>query len=465
LSQTAKITLVLVAFVVVNLALYFGAVPDAAWTFSADGNSWRDPALGLIKHGAFVNPNSPDTPEVFRTPGYPAFLAATILIGGERFFDVAVPIQIALLFATGMIAYRIAEDWLPGYGVAALALTVFNPNGLGTAHIIESETLYALGIALLGWAVLAYCRRPSISRGALAGLTLGASCLVRPDAQFLIVLLPLGLIVLSAMPGSAIGWGRRSLAAVTCMGLAILVIAPWAYRNATIGYGYRLTTATSASYYIWDSAGQVEMMAHGVSQRTAGNRMSTRQAAFIKAQGPAWQGLTKNQRDELLFREGVRTLLSYPPIAIGRTILDATLQFFAGGGAGNFLNILGYAKFNPYEVMGRRQHSSYLSAWLDALGGAAWPAATITIVAIAFVVVLRILGLIGIVALMRRSEWRLLAVTVGAMAYFALVIPFYGHSRFRVPIEFLFVLLALAGFDGLRRKRSGSVLSAAPVRP
>lgn len=464
MRKSTKILLVLAAFVAVNVALLIGTIPDAAWTFSADGHSWRSPALGLIKHGTFVKPDAPGTPEVFRVPGYPLFLAGTILIGGDRFFDFAVPIQIAVLFAIGLIAYRVAEDWLPGYGVAALALTVFNPNSLGTAHIIQSETLYALGIALLGWAVLAYCRRPSIERGTLAGLALGASCLIRPDAQFLIVLLPLGLVVLGALPGSAISWGRRLAAAVVCFVVAVTVVAPWAYRNAQIGYGHRLTTATSASYYIWDSAGQVEMMANGVSQQMAGNRMQTRQAAFIKAQGPAWRQLSKSRQDELLFAEGVRTVLSYPLQAIGRTVLDATLQFFAGGGAGNFLNILGYAKYNPYEVMGKREHSGYLAAWLDALRGAAWPAAAITLTALAFVAALRIFGLIGLVTLMRRSEWRLLAVILGAMAYFALVIPFYGHSRFRVPIEFLFVLLALAGFDGLRRQRREPAHGTVPLK-
>jgi hypothetical protein len=464
LKSSHKILLVLAAFVATNIALQLAAVPDAAWTFSADGASWLNPALGLFKHGGFVHPDTPNLPEIFRTPGYPTFLAATILLGGERFFDVAVPIQIVLLFAIGMIAYRVTEDWLPGYGIAALTLTVFNPNSLGTAHIIQSETLYALGVALLGWAVLAYCRQPSIGRGALAGLALGASCLIRPDAQFLVVLLPLGLVVLGALPGAAIGWGRRLAAAAVCLVVSVAVVAPWAYRNAQIGYGFRLTTAASASYYIWDSAGQIEMMANGVSQQIAGNRMRTRQAAFVKAQGPAWQELSKNRRDELLFAEGVRTLLSYPPQAIGRTVLDATLQFFAAGGAGNLMNILGYAKFNPYEAMGKRGHSSYLAAWRDALGSAAWPAMAITLTAIAFVVVLRLLGLAGIVTLARRRQWRLLAVILGAIAYFAMVIPFYGNSRFRVPVEYLLVLLALAGVDGLRRRRKVTSPTSMPNR-
>jgi len=452
LSDGTKILTIMAAYIAVNVALILFSIPDAAWTYSADGNSWRNPALGLIKHGAFVDPNAAGTPDVFRTPGYPLFLAGAIVIAGERFFDVVVPAQIVLLFVVGLIAYRVTEDWLPGYGPAALALTVFNPNGLGTAHIVQSETLYSVGIALLGWAVLTFCRRPTVAQGALAGLALGASCLVRPDAQFLIAALPLGLIFLASLPGAKVGWARRFASAAACLVIALAVISPWALRNASLGYGYRLTTATVASYYIWDSAGQVEMMAHGVNQRVAGNRMQARQSNFAKAYGPSWKQLSKSRRDELLFREGVRTIFAYPPAAIARTVLDATLQFFAGGGAGNFLNILGFGKFNPYEVMGKQGHSSYFDAWRAALMGAAWPAAAISLVALAFVILLRLLGLVGIVTLMRRGEWRLLAVILGALAYFALVIPFYGHSRFRVPVEYMLVLLALAGLDGLRAK-------------
>ena len=463
MSDGKKILAIMAAYIAVNVALVLFSIPDAAWTYSADGNSWRNPALGLVKHGAFVDPSKPATPEVFRAPGYPLFLAGAIIISGERFFDIAVPAQIVLLFLVGLISYRVTEDWLPGYGPAALSLTIFNPNGLGSAHIIQSETLYSVGIALLGWAVLTFCRRPTVVHGALAGLALGASCLIRPDAQFLIVALPLGLVFLASLPGKRIDWGRRLASAVACLVIALAVVSPWALRNASLGYGYRLTTATVASYYIWDSAGQIEMMAHGVSQREAGNRMRTRQIDFAKAHGPSWGQLSKSRRDELLFREGVRTIFAYPPSAIARTVLDATLQFFAGGGAGNFLNILGFGKFNPYEVMGKQGHSSYFDAWRAALGGAAWPAAAISLGALAFVVLLRLFGLVGIATLMRRGEWRLLTVIIGALAYFALVIPFYGHSRFRVPVEYLLVLLALAGFDGWRmkgRRKSSEALTA-----
>ena len=105
-----------------------------------------------------------------------------------------------------------------------------------------------------------------------------------------------------------------------------------------------------------------------------------------------------------------------------------------------------------------------LAAWFDALGSAAWPAVAITLTAMAFVVVLRLLGLVGIVTLARRRQWRPLVVILGAIAYFAMVIPFYGNSRFRVPVEYLFVLLALAGVDGLRRRRKATSPTSMPNR-
>ncbi len=87
-------------------------------------------------------------------------------------------------------------------------------------------------------------------------------------------------------------------------------------------------------------------------------------------------------------------------------------------------------------------------------------ALAISAVALGFVLFLRVLGIAGLVTLVRRREWRVFLVIVAAAAYFNFVYPFYGNSRFRIGVDPLLILLALYGFSGLRearrRRRAGA---------
>ena len=62
-----------------------------------------------------------------------------------------------------------------------------------------------------------------------------------------------------------------------------------------------------------------------------------------------------------------------------------------------------------------------------------------------FALVSRVLGLVGIVAMARRREWQVLAVTVALLAYFTAVHLFLGTTRFRMPAEPMLMLITVYG--------------------
>ncbi|MHA1537433.1 MAG: ArnT family glycosyltransferase [Alphaproteobacteria bacterium] len=445
--------LIAAGYLAVNLILAAFTTPGAAQRHGGDAASWYGPGFGIAKLGAFVHIDTPDKPELRRGPLYPLLIAGTVLAADKAYFRLLVPIQILLLFATAMIAARFTETLLPGYGMAALALVAFNPNALGTAHLVQSETLYALLVTLLAWAILAYCRSPGLRPAALAGLALGFSCLVRPEGQFLILALPLAMLILPSLPGPALAWRRRLAPALVAGLVALVAISPWLWRNHEVGHGYRLSTYESMSYYLWGSAGQIEMIASGVSEREAEKRMAARRADFIARQGEGWKRLGEREQYRRLAYAGLDAIRGAEAGAIARVVIAATLQFFAAGGAGDLHNLVGLEASNPYQKAVTGGYSSYENAWLASLRDSAPATLAISIIALGFVVLLRILGIAGMVTLARRREWRVLLVLGAAIAYFALVIPFYGNSRFRVGIEPLLILLALYGFSGLREVR------------
>src|SRR5574338_304294 len=125
---------IVVAFVAVNILMLWATVPGANYRQGADAQSWYEPALALYKYGAFVELDDPSRPQTYRGPVFPLFGAAMMKLAGEADPMPIVYGQIVLLLLAGLMFRRMVEEWCPGWGDLGLALFLFNPNALATAH-------------------------------------------------------------------------------------------------------------------------------------------------------------------------------------------------------------------------------------------------------------------------------------------------------------------------------------------
>jgi hypothetical protein len=76
-------------------------------------------------------------------------------------------------------------------------------------------------------------------------------------------------------------------------------------------------------------------------------------------------------------------------------------------------------------------------------------------IALAYSVVLKLLGLVGAAYLWRQRNYALLVLCVALVTYFLSPHPFFAHPRYRVPVELPFALLAAFGVVWLARLRGG----------
>jgi 4-amino-4-deoxy-L-arabinose transferase-like glycosyltransferase len=152
----------------------------------------------------------------YRTPGYPAFIA---LSGGNvRVIRLA---QAILDTSTVLAIYLLARRYLTAWpSLAAAGLVAVNPFLIYFTALVLSETLF---IAMLAWGMVLLTGRRFAPRSGL--LLLSLTVLVRPSALGLVPLLAIG----AAWTG---GWKAilRDVAVATA--LLLLVLFPWAYRNA-----------------------------------------------------------------------------------------------------------------------------------------------------------------------------------------------------------------------------------------
>lgn len=443
---------ILILFVLVNLALLLAVEEGAQLLNGADAGTWHNPALALLKYGALVELDDPATPMTYRQPLYPLFEAALLWLGGGKSLIPVIVGQVAVLWITGLFARAMTEAWLPGYGVAALALVVFNPNAVATAHLIQSDTLYGLFITAALWAVLRYAKEPSLRPALLAGLFLGLACLVRPAAQYLIFMLPL-LLPLLALAG---GYGRP-LAARIGQGAAAVVMAgmlivPWMAHNAQAGKGFALSPPAMVLAYVQANVAYLEKYAAGVSLAEAERKTYGWADDYASARGAEWAAMSEHEKKKALTGDYTRALFSYDPSVIAKGYVYGWAQFFGAAGAANFHNLLGLDAPSAFTAMREKNFESHLGSVIYALKRSSPAAVMITVMALAFVIVLRALGLAGLVWMFMRRHYAVLLACAGMIAYFAVIHLFTGNSRYRLPVEPALIFLALYGVDGLRAR-------------
>ncbi|MEF3274352.1 MAG: hypothetical protein K6356_08125 [Chloroflexus sp.] len=201
---------------------------------------------------------------LMRPPLYPLFLAATILLVDSlvqhlRLVQAIISTLTAPLIAllTRTLARRVAPQMPPEFanraGLLAGWLTALNYTLAANATELLTETLFLAGLSLFLWLVVQPSQR--FWSALIAGLTLGALCLIRAVA---LPLLPLtaGWWLIGALVD---GQWRRGLAraATLILGCA-LVVAPWTVRN-TLTYGGVIIIDTTGAENLWldnDPAGR-----------------------------------------------------------------------------------------------------------------------------------------------------------------------------------------------------------------
>ncbi len=423
---------ILVSAGAVRLALLAPALRDADHrVMTPDSQGYVQLARALRQRGRFAGGRQQDEPEIFRTPGYPAFLA---LLGPDEPDGSAdgrwvLIVQILLDVGLVMLTYWLGKTLVDArIGLLAAMFQAFSPLAAASCCRILSDSLYTFFfIAAVLWMVR-HLRGGGWRALVASAVALGAACYVRPVAQTMAALF---VLVLLFRP-------RRFRRSAVFAGVFLACVGPWIVRNAAVAdYTGFSDYAGSAMYYF--AAPEAIAQAERRPAEDVRKEMRARDAEYRKAHGEETIGQGARRRQH----EALEIFARYPWAYLAVHVKGCLGYWLPG--ASDVLELAGFTqgRRGTVDVLHRK---GLLAAGKHYFGGNVWA------MALAGPMIL-LLGMLylgaGVCAIhgLRRLCWPAeIWLLVMIVAVSALLPGPFGLPRYRLPITPILAIAAAVGW-------------------
>lgn len=189
--------IVAIAFLIKTFLFCFLVIYAPQSRFQNDSRDYIETAQVLSSQGAFakIEPDGSLKTELFRTPGYPVFLA---VLGGlmKLPFNGIIFIQILLTLLVALITYKAAVRIDPGIALLSTVIILYDPAISIFSLIILTETLFLFLISLFMLAFISYLKNNKFYLLILAALLLVAATYTRPISYYLAI--PIAVFIIYA---------------------------------------------------------------------------------------------------------------------------------------------------------------------------------------------------------------------------------------------------------------------------
>jgi hypothetical protein len=454
--------LLLLIFVVVNIVVYLFSIDAAPLVVGADAGQYLRPARSLVDYGEFtMNPPNwipgmvDSQPFTFGTPLYSILLSIPYYFfgQGEGFYVTVVIIQCSLLYLTGWIS-RLFLSFFDSKKVLLIhSLIIFNPNSLITAHLIQSETLFALFVVIILLYLFRYIKYGSIANLIVIGLAAGLLALTRPAGLYVVYMIPVILVlillfrILKNRDNNAV---FSDLSSVTVPVLiAFLVMSPWYIRNYI--NNDQVFLASGSGYYLKDN--YLTLVHRGrkdITSKEVNRIYKSKQLKYFKDNGISKECLN-NGRDpscsSKVFDATLDAILNESIETQIRALFHSWGVLYFSGGASNFRNYIG-VDGNSLVVDFQQEEFQGLDSIMKLIKRMDTGYLLIFLVFTSYAFITRFIGLIGLYKILKDPKTTIYLIDiVGILVIFTAMYLYLGQSRFRVPLEPVLMLLTVLAFS------------------
>jgi 4-amino-4-deoxy-L-arabinose transferase-like glycosyltransferase len=339
------------------------------------------------------------------TPLYPLFLAATALVG-KNYLLIVVP-EALMGAGTALCAFLIGRHiFNSATGILACAITAFYPYYVMHDTALQDTGMATFGTALSVWLVLRASRLDSTRSWFLAGLTLGATVLVRAST---VPAVGVTLLWTAVWGGQGNGWKRLQRCLILLLAVSVLV-GPWLIRNYFVIGAPVLSSETG--YMLW----------RGNNPETFSRYPAE---SMDRSAGEAWGNLTQADRTE--FKS-----LAHDEIAASNWLAHRAFEFIRANprlvleGAVLKLEAAFSWRLNP--------HREFLAQAAYAIG----------------YVPIAILGIVGMFLARRRDEVILIGMLF--LAFMGITAVFFANTSQRTYLDVYWIVFAAYLLESARTR-------------
>jgi len=399
--------------------------------------------VNMVDHGVFsMATTSPYTPNMWRTPGYSAFLVPFYAFTGS--FYPALFAQILFVFLTTVLLFIMVRRLVPErWAVTLSVLYIVLPTTLLSVATIMNETLYTFMLIGTIYVFFFFEMKNMYMKWALTGFLFALAAYIKPGSLYILFFfLPAYFLVF--LPWRQVS-RKHFYAAAIMVVVFVGTLAPWCIRNKVALDSWHFAS-TSAFQIFRHNATQFYEAYHDVPNIEA--RYALQDMAGI----PHGSVPLDMKYAEVMKKVALQVIFEHP-FSYAMFHLSTFIPFFASSGIIDYERYVYVMlpQFDPAEEPSLLQaiHPFSLPTLLVVLTNHGW-----TLVENALWALITLLAVLG---LWRGKDVRLARMLFAIVLYFAVVTGPIAHARYRAPIEPLLLMGAFATIAYYLENRRSSV--------
>jgi len=379
--------------------------------------------------------------DTFRTPGYPFFLAIFYKLFGAKPW-MALLGQIPVDLVSIYFLFRIGE-LIQSRSVATISATLLaiDPNTVFAATNLYSDGLFVAFLMASLYFFLRGIKEPLIYRNMLiSGFLLGLAALVRPVAQYYVLLL---LLFTVFWPNRGIA--RNSKSAILYVIAFMIAICPWLYRNYDLYGTAKLSSIQGDNLLFWQVA-----YTRAWETKQSGAAVNAELMTQAEASGYLKDG--NPFLNEAITQKIAVAYVKTHPVIYAHRWLSGMLHIYANLDTADIVLKLGWkpTRLSMDTMFADEGETKLMTNFFKQKSASEIGAG---LVVLPFLLASYTAALLGAITMVRSGRIALVLLFLVSILYFTATGGPIGLARFRLPITPFYLLMAAVFIDQLLRRR------------
>ena len=455
LLKNKKLLLILILGFVLRIGLFMQNAPwqkdvETKQVLINDATGYHRLAQKILFEHSFQG-------DMFRTPGYPVIVAAVYGVFGIHPWIVLL-IQVFVSTLTLLLFYKIAE-YIFNERTALWSTLFFATSSIYILHtdLLYTETFYMVFHLIAIYGFYKFLKEDKLKYIVLCGVFTGIATLTRPSQQFY----PFAFILLSVL------YYKFDFKKILKLTFALLipcylVLFPWMLRNYKLDKHWQISTVGKFNMLFYNCAlteakhtgiPYLDVVKNQIKEIKANEKPSF---ALPDSFDNIWINVTFEKAD-LYGKYASKYIKEHPKNFIKDHIVGMIKTHFNIGIQNIIMRLHIPTKY-------RLNDDQRYASGIFSVAKTFMQKKSLTEILIAAVIGLHLLSIylfavIGSVRLIKEKQYILLLFFAGSILYFLLLSGILAYSRFRIPFEIFYILLAGYGIDWILKKREKNILT------